>query len=226
MTLPTPTLRERQLSLFEAIQVNAPGWERAAYDEYFPLVRGLIVNSLGVYSDAEDLISDVFVGFFEIAKNIRSADGVRSYIVSIAMNVVRRERRKQKRRRIVSFWDDTGLSADRIPNSDDPKAKAALLQLTGILETLGAEEQMVFVLHCLEGLPLVEVAEAMDTSLSTVKRRMKRANERVLRRVQKHPLLADYVMDKAEVLDKSEVLSKSEALNKAEILDESEVSDD
>src|SRR5690606_31711244 len=115
---------------------------------------------------------------------------------------------------------------DRIPNSDDPKAKAALLQLTGILETLGAEEQMVFVLHCLEGLPLVEVAEAMDTSLSTVKRRMKRANERVLRRVQKHPLLADYVMDKAEVLDKSEVLSKSEALNKAEILDESEVSDD
>ncbi len=197
MTLPRQTLRERQLSLYEAIQANEPGWERLAYDEYFSLVRGLIVNSLGPHSEVEDLISDVFVGFFESARNIRSAEGIRSYIVSVAMNVVRRQRRRQKRRNILVFWEESGPAVDRAASSDDPKAKAALLQLSAILDTLNTEEHLVFVSHVLQGLPLPEVAEALGMSLSTVKRRLKRANDRVVRRVQKHPLLADYVREKS-----------------------------
>jgi RNA polymerase sigma-70 factor (ECF subfamily) len=199
MKLPhTQTLRERQLSLYEAIQAGEPGWEKQAYDEYFPLVRGLIVKSLGPSVDVEDFVADVFVGFFESAKNIRTADAVRSYIVSIAMNVARRERRRLKRRRISFFTEESSSVVERVPSVDDPKAKAALLQLHGILDTLGTEEQLVFVLHVLQGLPLVETATSLGTSLSTVKRRLKRANERVLRKVKKNPLLADYVLERED----------------------------
>lgn len=203
MKLPAQTMRDRQLSLYEAIQSDAPGWERQAYQEYFPLVRGLIVKALGPSTDAEDFISDVFVGFFESAKNIRSAEAVRSYLVSIAMNVARRERRRLKRRRVTLFAEEPTSAMERVAGVDDPKAKAALLQLHGILEGIGTEEQMVFVLHMLEGLPLAETADALGFSLSTVKRRLKRANERVLRKVKKNPLLADYVLERADTSERS-----------------------
>lgn len=200
MTVPQ-TVRDPQTSLYEAIQSGAPGWERRAYEEFFPLVRSLIFDSFGSHVDAEDLISDVFVGFFESARNIRSADRVRSYIVSIAMNIVRRERRKSKRRRLFSFWDEQAGAAERVPSTDDPKAKAALRQLSAIVESLDSQDRDVFVLHSVERLPLVEVADALGVSLSTAKRRFRRASVRVVRRVLKNPLLADYVREKSGGID-------------------------
>lgn len=194
---PSTTIKERQLDLYEAIQSGRPDWKKQAYDEFYGLIRRLLFSSLGPHADIDDLIGDVFVGFFGSAERIRSADGLRSYLVSIAMNTVRRELRRRKRRRLSMAPSDDGEAIERIPSVDDPKAKAALLQLARILDQLGPEDHVVFVLHMVENLPVVDVAESLNMSVSTVKRRLKRANDRVLRRVAKNPLLADYVRDRA-----------------------------
>lgn len=201
MTQPTPSLKERQLGLYDDIQTGASGWQRRSYDEFYPLVRGLLVNALGPNAEIDDLVSDVFVGFFESARNIRSAEGIRSYMVSIALNTARRELRQRKRRRLFFFWEDAEGALERAQGTDDPKAKAALLQLARILDSLHTEDHLVFVLHVLEALPVVEVAEHLGMSISTVKRRLRRANERVLRRVARNPLLTDYVREKGEPSD-------------------------
>jgi RNA polymerase sigma factor (sigma-70 family) len=195
--------RPPETELFDAIQSGDPGWQRAAYDEFFPLVRGLVVRSLGPKLDNEDLIADVFVALFENAGNIRSAEGVRGYVVSIAMNLVRRELRTRRRRSLLSFSDDERKLSERVASTDDPKAKAALHQLSQILKTLDTDDHLVFSLCALEGLKLEEAAESLGISISSVKRRLKRATESLEKRVQQNPLLSDYVRDKGSAPGRS-----------------------
>lgn len=191
-----PSSTHHEEHLCEALQRGDAGWQRGAYEHFYPLVRGLLIKSLGPHSEIDDLLADVFVGFFESAANIRSAAGVRGYLVSVTMNTVRRELKRRRRRRFF-FWEGEDGAVERAPGTDDPHAKAALLQLSRILDELNADDRMTFVLHALEGLPLIEVAEALAISHSTAKRRFQRASERVRRRVEKNPLLTDYVRDKA-----------------------------
>lgn len=194
----SPLSTNRQKMLFEAIQVDGPDWRRQAYDAFHRIVRGLLIKSLGPSADVDDLLGEVFLGFFESAKNIRSAEGMRSYMVSVTMNTVRRELKRRKRRRLLFFSEEPSEIIDRAAGTDDPKAKAALLQLSRILDGLADEERVVFVLHVLDGMGLPEVAEHLSISLSTAKRRAKRARERIHRRVARNPLLADYIREKAE----------------------------
>lgn len=186
-----------EIALFEAIQHGGSDWQRRAFDDYYRLVYGLLVKSLGPHGDIEDLVSDVFVGFFESAKNIRQASGIRSYIVSIAMNVVRREVRQRKRRRLIYKLVGGPQEWERGTSTDDPKAKAALLQLSRILDDINTEDRIAFVLSGLEGLSMVEIAEVLHVSLSTAKRRVRRANEHVRKRVSRNALLADYIRDRS-----------------------------
>ncbi|HSC89203.1 MAG TPA: sigma-70 family RNA polymerase sigma factor [Polyangiaceae bacterium] len=186
-----------EAELFEAIQSGRLGWQRLSFDRYQRLVRGLLIKTLGPTAEVDDLIGEVFVGFFESARNVRSAEGLRSYMVSITMNTARREVRRQKRRRLLFWRDDESEPLERAAAPDDPKAKAALLQLNAILASLGTEERLAYVLHELEGLGLLEVAEALGVSHSTAKRRVKSAAAFVQRRASRNALLADYIREKA-----------------------------
>jgi len=188
--------RAEDTEIFEAIQVQAPDWQRRVYDEYLPLVRGLVLRTLGPKLDFEDLIADTFVAFFENATNIRSAEGLRSYMVSIVMNVVRRDLRSRRRHNLFFLGDESRKQAERVASPDDPRAKAALIQLSQILNDLETEDRLTFALCVLEGLKLEEAAQSLGVSVSSVKRRLKRATERVERKVQQNPLLVDYVQER------------------------------
>jgi len=192
-----PIVAPRDLRLFDAIQSGSLEWKRSLFNEYLGLVRGLLIKSMGPQSDVDDLVSEVFVGLFESAGNIRSAAGLRSYVVSVTMNTARREFRRRKRFNLFFLRDEGQEIAERTPGVDDPKAKAALLQLHRILEGLDDEERLVFVLHVLEELPLQEAAANLSVSLSTAKRRLKKANERIRRRVASNPLLSEFVRERA-----------------------------
>ena len=64
-----------EAELFTAIMRGAPGWQKLAYDEYQSLVRGLVVKSLGPSGDIEDVVSDIFIRFFENGRRIRTPEG-------------------------------------------------------------------------------------------------------------------------------------------------------
>lgn len=179
--------------LHAAIQAEAPNWQRRIFDEYHALVFRLLVKSLGPQSDIEDFVSDVFVSLFESARGIRVPSALRSYVVSITMNIVRREAQRRKRRALLyKFGFSSGEVEDR-PGLDDPKAKAALLELSRILDELNGEARAAFVLHSLEDMPLDEIARVLGVSYSTAKRRVRDAHEHLRKRVARNALLADYI---------------------------------
>jgi len=191
-TLGRDAQREEDLHL--AITNNQGDWQRRAFDEYHRLVHGLLSKTLGPRAEVPDLAGDVFVIFFANAQRIRLASAVRSYLVSITMNVARRELRARRRRALLYTLIGWPRDAERQASPDDPKAKAALLQLGRIVEELSPDERAAFVLHSLENMPVAEIADALGVSESTAKRRVRRANEHILKRVRRNALLADYLV--------------------------------
>jgi RNA polymerase sigma-70 factor, ECF subfamily len=185
---------QREEDLHLAITNNEGDWQRRAFDEYHRLVHGLLSKTLGPRSEVADLAGDVFVIFFANAQRIRLASAVRSYLVSITMNVARRELRARRRRALLHTLIGWPRDAEREASPDDPKAKAALLQLGRIVEELSPDERAAFVLHSLENMPVAEIASALGVSESTAKRRVRRANEHILKRVRRNALLADYLV--------------------------------
>jgi RNA polymerase sigma-70 factor (ECF subfamily) len=182
--------------LHAAIANNDEDWQRRAFEHLHGLVHGLILKCLGPNAEIADLVGDVFLTFFETAHRIRRSAALRSYVVSITMNAVRREIRRRKRRQVLGGSSRTPPELDHEPGHDDPKAKAALIQLSRILDELGKSDRMAFVLHSLEGMQIAEIASALEVSQSTAKRRVRRANEHVLKRVSRNALLGDYLQEK------------------------------
>jgi RNA polymerase sigma-70 factor, ECF subfamily len=189
---------EHSSDLHAAIVSNEAGWQRRAFDAFHGLVHGLLIKSLGPRAEIADLVGDVFVTFFASAQRIKSPLAVRSYLVSITMNLMRRELKLRKRRALFQRFSGASADYEQEPGADDPKAKAALIQLSRILDELSADERAAFVLSNLEGMQVLEVAAVLRVSESTAKRRIRRANEHVLKRVSRNALLADYVQVRKE----------------------------
>lgn len=179
--------------LHAAIIRGDAGWQRRAFDAFHGMVHGLLIKCLGPRAEIADLVGDTFVVFFSNAHRIRHEPAVRSYLVSITMNIARREIKQRKRRQSFQRFAGSVSDYEQEASADDPKAKAALIQLSRILDELSADERAVFVLSNLEGLRVLEVAAALGISESTVKRRVRRANAHVLNRVSRNALLSDYV---------------------------------
>lgn len=189
---------ERARELCAAILRGDDGWQRRAFDAFHGLVHGLLIKTLGPRAEIADLVGDAFVTFFASAHRIHSERSVRSYLVSITMNLARRELRQRKRRALFHRFAGSVADYEQEAGADDPKAKAALLQLSRILDELSAEERAVFVLANLEDMQVHEIAEVLGVSESTAKRRVRRANEHVHKRVSRNALLADYVQTRKE----------------------------
>jgi RNA polymerase sigma-70 factor, ECF subfamily len=183
-------------TLHAEIARQAPGWQERAFEQFHPLVHRLLVKSLGPGAEVEEQVNEVFLSFFENAHRIRTASAVRSYMVSITMNRIRSEIRRQKRRALLHRLTGTQDELAHAPGSDDPKAKAALIQLSRIVQELNANERAAFVLRSLERMPILEIAETLGVSESTAKRWARRANEHVRKRVSRNALLADYVTER------------------------------
>ncbi len=192
-TAPAGGLEE---SLFAKIANNDPDWQREAFVEYHPLVHRLILKALGPNTEVEELLDDIFLSFFESAHRIRASAKVRSYLVSITMNRIRHEIRRRKRMALLYKLMGKEEELDRRAGNDDPKAKAALIQLSRILEELDGDERSAFLLRSLEGMAFVEIAEVLNISESTALRWTRRATEHVMKRVGRNALLCDYILER------------------------------
>jgi RNA polymerase sigma-70 factor (ECF subfamily) len=180
-------------SLYDAIQANDPEWQGRAFATYFPLVRGLLRKSLGDDVEIEDLVDDVFLRLFERATNIRESRALGSYIVSITLNAARKEIRRRIRGRTLGWMCDDVNVLYEFPGVDNPEASAAMLRLSELLSELTQSERSAFVARGIDGMQIAEVAEALNTSISTAKRRVQGATTKLKKRLSRDILLSQYV---------------------------------
>lgn len=165
-------------ALVRALVARQPAAAAAAWDRFSPLVRGLLWQSLGAFSDVDDLAQDVFLHFFRRIPDLRDPNAISSFVVGITIRVARGELRRRRLRRWLRLSDDGALP--EVPTSGaDVDAREALSRLDAILGRVDDEARLAFVLRYVHGLELTEVAEALGCSLATAKRRIAKANQRV-----------------------------------------------
>jgi RNA polymerase sigma-70 factor, ECF subfamily len=152
------------------------------YRKYAPRIFGIVQRSMGPTADAEDITQDIFLRVFSRVHTLRDPDAFGSFILSVALRVIKWQIRQRHVRRIMHLTDDGHLPETAVP-AQDSEARQALDQLYRFLDTLSAEERTVFVLRLIEGMYLQEIAAALGISMATVKRRLRRAIDRLNSRV-------------------------------------------
>lgn len=167
---------EEQRRLVEALKARRAWAERVLLEEHGGFVERVLTRILGFHPELEDLVQEVFIRALERVHDVHDASGLRSWIGAIAVFVAREAVRKRRRRRWLVLAPPEELPEPPAPNAS-PDVRAAMRALYELFDRMDPELRIVFALRVVDGMELTEVAELTDVSLSTVKRRVKRAEE-------------------------------------------------
>jgi RNA polymerase sigma-70 factor (ECF subfamily) len=171
--------------------IDKQEWAAAAlWSRYGRLVYRIADRGLGSAHEAEDLTQDVFLCLFSKVGGLRDQNALRSFVVSVTVRTLK-WRLRRRRLRQWAHLTETGELPDRAVRGVD--VDEALRRFYALLDRLGAEDRLVFVLRRVDDMQLQDVAKAMKLSLATVKRRLRRADATLSRLMESEPVLVDYL---------------------------------
>ena len=156
---------------------NAPAAAvlRLAFGHYHRMVYSVAHRMLGSATDAEDVTQTVFEILHRTLDRVREPERVAGYLRQCA---VREAIEVERRRR---WWRTKGKGAvamRQAPGRRDDEA-FVVTAVHQLLAALTAEERAAVILRMVEHHSHDEVAELMDVSLSTVRRRLRSAHEKM-----------------------------------------------
>lgn len=159
--------------------------------EAAPALERFLVRLVGPGPDAEDLLQRTMMAICQAFPRFRGEAAVRSWMMSIAVNIVRQHWRvPEKRRRVklglVPLEDalDDGAPADELADK-----RRQLERLFHHLENIGENKRLAFSLHVFEGLSIESVAALMGATKSATKSRIFWARRALMSKAKKDPLL-------------------------------------
>ena len=165
----------------------AETWRRFA-----PMVLRTADRVLGSRNEADDVAQEVFYQVFRRASTLRDPSSLRSFIYSFVVRVLKTELRGRKRRRLL-FFNPPPAEEMRDVTAADVESRELLFRFNVLLDRLSARDRLVFVLRRTESMTIQEIAATMDLSISTVKRSMAHASDRLDRWIAADPGLAAFV---------------------------------
>lgn len=141
--------------------------------------------------DADDLVQDAFVTAYSKLDTLREPEAFGSWLGSIVVRTASKRLRRHRLRLRFGLARSEPVDMDLVVSpAASPEVAVLLEQAYGILDLLRPDERVAFLLRRVEGLTVAEIAERMDVSLSTVKRRLTAAEGRFEREVHRRPLRA------------------------------------
>lgn len=152
--------------------VREPDAFGVIFDRHFDAVHAYLARRVGG-GRADDLASSTFTVAFERRSRFRpDATTARPWLLGIATNLMRNERRAEKRALDVVGW----LSSEGGGGSTDAGEAGHLGHL---LAGLDREQRDVLLLYAWEELTYEEIAEALGIPIGTVRSRLARARSRL-----------------------------------------------
>ena len=169
----------------EALVVAGRNGDVAALDALFTrfanMVHGLAFRLVGSDSEVDDIVQDAFVEALTHLYRLEEPAAFRGWLKSI---VVRTTCKRLRRRRLLNrlgLRRPEPIELDSLPiaGGAPPEVVAELRLIFSLIDELPVQERVALVLHRVEGMTLPEVAEQMQLSLTTVKRRIAAAEQAV-----------------------------------------------
>lgn len=182
-------------ALLAGVRANNPLAMTALYDRYVGDVRRVLLHTLGPRLDLPDLVQDVFVGVLTSVRSVREAAALRGWLFQVTVRTARKHLRSSGRRWWLKLWPQ-GDELDAQPAAAlEENASDAVQATFRILKQMEAEDRLVFSLRYVSGLELAEMADACEMSLSTLKRRLTRAEQRFHAEAQKDETLSGWAAE-------------------------------
>ena len=157
--------------------------------EHGPALRRFVGARLSAHPDHEDVVQETFLRVArqeDVEEKLsRSLDSVRSYLFSIATNVIRDSYRKAVTRQKYDDLTRDRARARGLESSAEEvvSAQEQLGNVKAAIMRLSPECRDAFVLNRFEGLSYREVADTMNVSVSMVEKHIMRALAEIRRRV-------------------------------------------
>lgn len=143
------------------------------YRRHVRLVVGLAHRVLPNDPEVDDLVQDSFVAAFDGLDRLESPQAFASFVASITVRGARRRIRHRRVLRRLGFRRAEPIDTERaVSASAPPDVGAELRALYEILSELPTDARIALVLRRVEGLTIDEIAELMQLSPATVKRRI------------------------------------------------------
>ena len=157
--------------------------------EHGPALRRFVGARLSAHPDHEDVVQETFLRVArqeDVEEKLsRSLDSVRSYLFSIATNVIRDSYRKAVTRQKYDDLTRDRARARGLESSAEEvvSAQEQLGNVKAAIMRLSPECRDAFVLNRFGGLSYREVADTMNVSVSMVEKHIMRALAEIRRRV-------------------------------------------
>jgi RNA polymerase sigma-70 factor (ECF subfamily) len=177
-TAPASAEITRDTELARALIDGDPHAAELAWERYAPLVHRIVSRAIGPDAEVEDVTQEIFYRLFSRIGTLRKPEALRSFVISFAIRIVKWELRRRRARRWLTL-SETGEVPDEQLMVMDAESRYSLRRLYTLLDRLSTRERLVLVLRHVEGMTLEEIAEAMELSLATVKRGLRRASLRI-----------------------------------------------
>ena len=147
---------------------------------------------LGPGADVEDLVQDVFLRFFEAIRSLRKLESIRAFITGIAIRRAQEEVRRRDVRRRLAHLLPSFLRPRTVEL--DAQSRDAVVHLYRALDALGADDRTLYVLRYIQGMDHARLAETLEVSVPTVRRRLDRLTLSMDQLIRADPVLADYAV--------------------------------
>lgn len=145
------------------------------FDNYYQLLCVFALRFLHSFDDAEDVVQDVFVNFWEKKKGTAFSGSLKSYLLGAVQKAALYHKRSEGDVVFESIDAYADLLADDMSEEREEELLARKEKLYKELQLLPEKCREVFMTVVLEGLSYKETAEKLDVSVNTVKTHYTRA---------------------------------------------------
>lgn len=177
-------------SLSPDIIHKAAAGDIQAFEEVYKTASSFVYNvalrDARNREDAQEITQEVFLKVFKSLRNFRFQSSFKTWLYRITVNTTLNVLKKTAydRRRQFSYHENstTGLPGPAEAVETSLEQRDQKVQVDKMLEALNPEYRTCIILRELQGLRYNEIAQTLKININTVRSRLKRAREILLKR--------------------------------------------
>ena len=176
------TKSDRILALVARCQAGDQQAYRLLFDETVDGVHRHLSLLLGPVPDIDDLVQLVFLNVFNSIKRFEGKSSFATWLFRITINVANQEIRQRGRQKRLDSALTEAQQVKANASVDTPEKKVQVQrEVYEILDQLPLKKRETYILYMYEGYSLDEIADLLDSSVSTIGSRLQSARKEIVK---------------------------------------------